>query len=76
VNDENSASSFAAPHHFRFWRWVAFDPPMRDSGSRGCRKRAVMCQQCSSDLGSVEDPVDGFLMAWRHRRKMRRGTDS
>ncbi len=36
--------------------------------SRGCRKRAVTCQECNSDLGTIDDPLDGFFMAWRHRR--------
>jgi hypothetical protein len=74
VNEETSSSGFTMRHHFRFWRWVAFDPPMRDPGSRGCRERAVTCQECSSDLGTIDDPVDGFFMAWRHRRAIRRGT--
>jgi hypothetical protein len=76
VNEQDSGSGFATPHHFRFWRWVAFDPPLRDPRSRGHRKRAVTCQECSSDLGTIDDPVDGFFMAWRHRKKMRRSGES
>jgi hypothetical protein len=76
MNQESSVSRFATRHHLRFWRWVAFDPPMRDAGSRGCRKRAVTCQECSSDLGTIDDPLDGFFMAWRHRRSIRRSAGS
>jgi hypothetical protein len=72
VIDQNSGSWQAVRHHFRFWRWLSFDPPMRDPGSRGCRNRAVSCQTCSRDLGTTDDPVDGFLLAWRHRRAVRR----
>ena len=76
MSTDNSASSFTARHHFRFWQWVRFDPPMRDASSRGCQKRAVSCQECSSDLGTIDDPVDGFFMAWRHRRTIRRSSPS
>jgi len=76
VTEENSGSGFAMRHHFHFWRWVAFHPPMRDPSSRGCGQRAVTCQECNSDLGTTDDPVDGFFMVWRHRRTMRRGATS
>jgi hypothetical protein len=72
VNNQNRISWAMARHHFRFWRWMAFDPPMRDPSSRGCRERAVSCQACSRDLGTIDDPVEGFLLAWRHRRAIRR----
>lgn len=76
MSTDDSASSFTTRHHFRFWQWVRFDPPMRDASSRGCQKRAVSCQECSSDLGTIDDPVDGFFVAWRHRRTIRRGSSS
>jgi hypothetical protein len=49
---------------------------MRDPKSRGCVERAVTCQECNSDLGTTDDPVSGFFMAWRHRRTVRRNTAS
>jgi len=76
VNNEKIDSGFATRHHFAFWRWVAFHPPMRDPKSRGCGERAVTCQECNSDLGTTDDPVSGFFMAWRHRRTVRRDTAS
>jgi hypothetical protein len=49
---------------------------MRDPTSRGCGERAVTCQECSSDLGTTNDPVAGFFMAWRHRKTSRRRTEA
>jgi hypothetical protein len=72
VIEQTRSSAFGASHHARFWRWLVFDPPMRDAASRGARKRAVSCNACRCDLGSTDDPLDGFFMAWRHRRVIRR----
>ena len=74
MNSDISGPGFAERHHVRFWRWVVFHPPMRDPRSRGCGQRAVTCQECNSDLGTTDDPVSGFFMAWRHRRAVRRNT--
>ncbi|HUI02031.1 MAG TPA: hypothetical protein VLZ77_00695 [Acidimicrobiales bacterium] len=62
------------PHHRRLWRWLAFDPPMRDRRWRGRRHRTVTCRSCACDLGTTDDPFDGIFMAWRHRRVIRRGS--
>ena len=59
-------------HHRRLWRWIAFDPPMRDRRWRGRRHRTVTCRSCPCDIGTTDDPFDGIFMAWRHRRVMRR----
>ena len=64
-------SGVDAPHHFRLWRWVVFDPPMRDHQARGCRTREVSCSACACSLGRTDDPLDAFLIAWRHRRTVR-----
>ncbi|HUY21132.1 MAG TPA: hypothetical protein VMV22_02205 [Acidimicrobiales bacterium] len=64
-------SGVAAPHHVRMWRWVVFDPPMRDHTARGCRMREVSCAACNCALGTIDDPLEGFLLAWRHRRTTR-----
>jgi hypothetical protein len=60
------------PHHARIWRWVAFDPPMRDPAGMGCRTRQVTCTSCRCDLGRTDDPLDAFMIAWRHRKQLRR----
>lgn len=60
-----------APHALRLWRWLSFDPPMRDPAWRGCRTRELSCTMCHCALGSTDDPMEGFLMAWRHRRQLR-----
>jgi hypothetical protein len=59
-------------HHARLWRWIAFDPPMRDAAARGSRARTVRCTFCACDLATVDDPFEGLFVAWRHRRSLRR----
>ena len=59
------------PHGVLMWRWLSFDPPMRDPSSRGCRTRHVSCVACHCALGSTDDPMEAFLIAWRHRRALR-----
>jgi hypothetical protein len=55
-------------HQRRFWRWAAFDPPMRHPGLGGCCKRKVLCNTCGQAVGTADDPIDALLIAWRHRR--------
>jgi hypothetical protein len=47
---------------------------MRDAAARGRRDRTVQCRSCACDLGTVDDPVDGFFVGWRHRQALRRRT--
>jgi len=64
-------STGCSPHAMRMWRWLSFDPPIRDPGARGCGRRELSCSMCRCTLGSTDDPFEGFLMAWRHRRALR-----
>ena len=61
-----------ARHHVRMWQWLVFDPPMRDAASRGCQHRIVRCRSCACDLATVDDPLEGLFVGWRHRRALRR----
>ena len=58
LNEESSSSALARPHHFRFWRWLAFDPPMRDPGSRG--------------LSEAGRDLSGVQLGSGHRQRSRR----
>jgi len=33
--------------------------------------REVSCAACNCALGTIDDPLEGFLLAWRHRRTTR-----
>lgn len=59
-----------APHP-SFWRWVEFDPPMRDPGTALLEPRKVRCRVCDVVLGVTCDPVDALAIARRHRRQLR-----
>lgn len=61
-----------APHP-SFWKWVAFDPPMRDAETLACVPRRVLCTVCDRQLGVTDDPVEALFIARRHRRQVRRG---
>lgn len=58
--------------HPRIFSWAQFDPPLRDPGARGCPERSVYCRTCGQVLGTTDDPLDAFLIAWRHHREVRR----
>lgn len=60
--------------HPRIYRWAQFDPPLRDPAARGCPERTVYCRTCGEVLGMTDDPVEACLIAWRHRRQVRRRT--
>lgn len=60
-----------APHP-SFWRWVEFDPPMRDPATAASVPRKVRCRVCDLTLGVTSDPVDALAIARRHRRELRR----
>ena len=61
------------PPHPSFWRWVAFDPPMRDPMTAASVRRRVLCRVCDVELGVTVDPVEALAIARRHRRALRRG---
>ena len=71
MSDRRLESGGGASHRVRLWRWVLFDPPLRDRRAWGCRTRRVTCADCDRDLGATDDPFDGVLLAWRHRRAVR-----
>ncbi|HMK62406.1 MAG TPA: hypothetical protein VK386_02205 [Acidimicrobiales bacterium] len=58
--------------HPRLWQWARFDPPLRDPQAGAGARREVSCRVCGAQFGHSEDPVDALLVAWRHRRHMRR----
>lgn len=69
--EPHDAPGHGPAHGVLLWRWLAFDPPMRDPGARGCRQRTISCTTCGCGLGTTDDPVDAVMMAWRHRRELR-----
>jgi hypothetical protein len=58
--------------HPRLWHWVRFDPPLRDPQAGAGSGREVSCRVCGARLGHGDDPVEALMVAWRHRRHMRR----
>lgn len=58
--------------HGRWWRWAAFEPPLRDPDSPLQARRRVWCRACGAQLGESDDPVDAVLLAWRSRRHMKK----
>ena len=74
VSERDDRAGGCPPHGFQMWRWLVFDPPMRDPAWRGCRVRQVSCTACDRHLGTTDDPVHAVLMAWRHRRALRQGS--
>ncbi|HTT87035.1 MAG TPA: hypothetical protein VMF60_06695 [Acidimicrobiales bacterium] len=84
VEDEAAADGLGGPqgpavsppdpafsHTHRLWRWVAFDPPLRNPHFRGCCARTVSCRACGEVIGTTDDPLDALLIAWRHGRAQR-----
>ena len=50
------------------WRWVAFDPPLRDPRAMSATRFELSCKLCGAVLGTAGDPVDALHLAWRYRR--------
>jgi hypothetical protein len=71
MNEHSERMRGLRSHGRRIWRWAVFDPPLRIPGQSGCCTRHVLCLQCGGPLGTTNDPVDAFLIAWRHRRQVR-----
>ncbi len=69
---DRPAGGTAVGPHPSFWRWVAFDPPMRDPDTLLCLPRRVLCRVCDLELGETDDPVEALFIARRHRREVRR----
>ena len=65
------ADSFAAPAVSGLasrWRWVGFEPPLRDPRTMKAAVFHVFCKVCGSELGRAQDPVEALRLAWRSRR--------
>lgn len=65
------ASSVGAPR-LRRWKWVVFDPPLRDPVALSATQFEVSCRVCGTVLGRAEDPVAALGLAWRNRSHPRR----
>jgi len=68
VNKHGEGARALAVHQRRIWRWAAFDPPLRSPRFGGCCTRKVLCLACGKAVGTIDDPIDGLLMAWKHRK--------